>query len=303
MRTVLFSVLSAAGAFSTPAPLDSQPAPLSLTGRVVVGSGADARPVRRAKVTLTGSTLTAPRIVDTDTAGASRFDRLPRGSFKISVQKPGFVTLEADAKPDATLTMTRGGAIDGIVTDIGGEPVSDLVVTALQMDNGKPKPIGQSRTDDLGLHRIHSLPGGEYFVEVAADGRILRTMPLVDGERLPSVTRDCYPAEATSGDARPVLVSAGRDATGVDVTFTPPPPVKDLRAGASPRRVSVAQRTRTTPGATCSKRSKTAGSCPGTIRRGSDARDLARSCAFRLLARPASPSTVCAIGTCFSKFS
>jgi hypothetical protein len=81
MRTLLFGVLAAAVAFSQ-APA-AQPPPtgsLVLAGRVITGTGSDARPVRHARVTLSGGSLKIPRIADTDTKGGYRFDRLPAGT-------------------------------------------------------------------------------------------------------------------------------------------------------------------------------------------------------------------------------
>jgi hypothetical protein len=187
MRTVLFGVLSAAVAFSIPARPHAQAvAPAStafLAGRVVTGAGADARPLRRAKITLTGAGLSAPVVVDTDTSGAYQFVRVPPGSLKLRAQKPGFITLEADAAPNATLTLTRGGALEGGVTDRAGEPVWNVVVSALQMDNGRPRTIAQARTDDLGHYRIHSLRAGDYFVQVATDRSFIFTLPLLGEEK------------------------------------------------------------------------------------------------------------------------
>src|SRR4029079_945052 len=100
----------------------------SLSGRVTTGSGVAMRPVRRARVTLTGGGVTAPRLADTDTKGLFRFDRLPAGTgFKIAVQSPGFVTWEADAAPNAELKMERAGAIEGVVMDAAGDPLTNII--------------------------------------------------------------------------------------------------------------------------------------------------------------------------------
>jgi hypothetical protein len=124
MRTLLFGVIAAAVAFSqAPAAQPPQTGSLVLAGRVITGSGPDARPVRHARVTLPGGSLKTPHLGDTDTKGAYRFDRLPAGTYRVSVPKPGFVKLEADATPDALLTMSRGAAIEGIISDANGGPV------------------------------------------------------------------------------------------------------------------------------------------------------------------------------------
>lgn len=241
MRTLLFGVLSAAVTFSA-FPSSSRPAfqsSSSLSGKVTAGSGNDVRPVRRAKVTLSGTGLTAPRVADTDATGMYRFDRVPAGSFKVRVQKAGFVTLDADAAPDATLTMIRGGAIEGIVTDGSGDPVWDVVVTALQPQADRtaaPKPIAQTRTDDLGRYRIHSLPAGDYFVSVATDRAFLIRVFVAPGEKRPDVNTAYYPAAASLDEARYVRVSEARDATAIDVTFTPARPPIDPAAPPVPSR-------------------------------------------------------------------
>jgi hypothetical protein len=240
MRILLSGILALALAFSQ-APAGGQ-APAALSGRVITGTGPDARPVRRAKVTVTGAGLTAPLVTDTDTRGTFRFTRLPAGPHKVTVQKPGFVTLEstwpAGAPPDASLTVTRGGAIEGLVTDAAGDPIWNVVVTALkaQPDAAAAKAIVQTRTDDLGRYRLHGLAAGDYSVEAGTDRGFIQNIFLMPGEKPPSINKAYYPAAATLGEAKPVGVSAGRDTTGIDITFTPAAPVKDPAAPAAQTR-------------------------------------------------------------------
>ena len=235
MRLFLLGVLAAAFTF-TQAATSPQAAPgASLSGRVTTGSGVDTRPVRRARVTLTGGGLTAPRLADTDTKGVFRFDRLPSGgSFKIAVQKPGFVTLDADATANAELKMERAGAIEGFVTDASGDPIWNVVVTALQKAEphpgsapAVPKAIAQTRTDDLGRYRLHSLPAGDYVVEASTDRSFVLSQFLMPGEKRPDISRAFYPAAATIDDGKLVRVAAARDSTAIDISFSPPPPVRD----------------------------------------------------------------------------
>jgi protocatechuate 3,4-dioxygenase beta subunit len=243
MRTILCGILAAAVAF-VHAPSAQQQAGAgsgrapAFTGRVVTaGSGTEKRPVRRARVTLTGAGLTAPRVADTDTKGEYRFNGVGPGGYTVTVQKPGFVKLEGTASPGATLTMERGGALEGIVTDAGGDPVWNVVVSALQpQEKGAPKTIGQTRTDDLGRYRLHSLAAGDYIVEAATDRTFLVNQFVMQGERRAEVSRAFYPASATAQDAKVVRVSAGRDSSAIDITFNPPPPAKDPAAPPAPPR-------------------------------------------------------------------
>jgi 5-hydroxyisourate hydrolase-like protein (transthyretin family) len=238
MRVLLLGVLAAAFTFTQSATRPQAPAGASLSGRVTTGSGVDTRPVRRARVTLTGGGLTAPRLADTDTKGVFRFDRLPSAAgFKIAVQKPGFVKLDAEATPNAELKMEPAGAIEGIVSDASGDPVWNVVVAALQPQaNGKPNTLAETHTDDLGRYRLHSLPAGDYVVSAATDRGYVGALFLMPGEKRPDINSAYYPGVAVIEDAKSVRLSAGRDATGIDITFTPAQPVKDLSAPPPPPR-------------------------------------------------------------------
>lgn len=237
MRTLIFGIISAAIVFSHVPAAQTPAGTTSLSGRVVTGSGTDTKPVRRARVTLTGRGLMAPRVTDTDTKGAYSFDRLPAGEFKIAIQKPGFVKLEADAAPNAALRMERAGAIEGVVADSAGDPLWNVVVTAVQPGDGdKPKVVAQTRTDDLGRYRLHGLAAGDYLVEAATDSAFLQSVFLMPGEKRPDINRSYYPAGATIAEARPVRVSLGRDVSAIDFALPLNPPVKDPAAPPPPPR-------------------------------------------------------------------
>jgi 5-hydroxyisourate hydrolase-like protein (transthyretin family) len=229
MRNLLVGVLAAAAAFlQAPAAQPPPTASLVLTGHVITGSGPDARPVRHARVTLTGGVLKTARLADTDTTGSYRFDHLAAGNYRVSVRKGGFVTVIADATPDATLTMVRGGAIEGVVTATSGDPVMNVVVSALRQEGGaSPRVAAQARTDDLGRYRLHSLERGEYLIQAATDRIFVLNMGLMPGQKAPDTTAAFYPAASTAESAKAVLVESGRDVSGIDVTLVPNPPVAD----------------------------------------------------------------------------
>lgn len=235
MRAIFFGILTAGLTFLQAAPVP-QPGPVALTGRVVTVSGSDQRPVRRAKVTVTGGAATM-RVTDTDIRGAYRFDRLPAGDYKVTVQKAGFVKLETAASRDSTLTLERAGAIEGTVADVAGDPIWNVRVRAFQTQpDGKPKAVWEVRTDDLGRYRLHSLPAGDYYVEAATDQAYLLRLLLMAGEKRPEVNRTLYPAASFIDDAKPVRVSLGRDTTAVDLMLTPGAPMKDPAATPPPTR-------------------------------------------------------------------
>lgn len=219
-------------------PTGQQPLPNSLSGTVVTGSGPEATPVRRARITLSGGGLTAPRITDTDAKGIFRIDRLPSGPFHIVVQKPGFVRHEADASSGATLSLIRGAAIEGVVADAAGDPIPNVVVNALVPSvDGKPgKRVAQTRTDDLGRYRLHGLAAGDYVVEAATDQQFIQSQLLMPGEKRTEIARAYYPAGDTLEAAKPVRVVTGREVSGIDVRLSPPWPSIDPSAPSVPAR-------------------------------------------------------------------
>jgi 5-hydroxyisourate hydrolase-like protein (transthyretin family) len=184
-------------------------------------------------VTLASATAPMSRVTDTDVTGAYRFDQLAPGGYRITVEKPGFVTLTADAVPKATLRMTRGGAIEGVVRDVTGDPLWNVAVTAvLQREGDKPRNVAQVRTDDLGRYRLHSLPEGDYFVQAATDPGFLQRafLVLMPGEKRPEPQRVFFPAASRLEDAELVQLLAGRAVTAVDVTLPLSAPIADPAA-------------------------------------------------------------------------
>src|SRR6266568_2359742 len=254
MRSLFLGIVTAALAFFQSPQV--QPGALTLTGHVITGTGTDVRPVRRAKVTLTGGGLTAPLVTNTDTKGEYRFEGVPIGDHKVRIEKIGFVRLEADAAPNASLTLVRGAAIEGLVLDDSGEPLENVRVSALRLDAQRgEKPavaVAQARTDDLGRFRLHSLAAGDYAVEAAADATqsasafVARPGAPAVGLALDSGaiarrsqgqgTRSFYPGNAAREDAKPIHLTTGMEARGIDMTLPANAPAPDPAPAADARR-------------------------------------------------------------------
>jgi hypothetical protein len=228
---------SAAGAGSqrdrpaaTPPPAT---ATASIEGRVVILVTGQPAPVRRARVTLDSSALAAAEVTDADTEGRFRFDNLPGGTYRITVDKPGFVlparradgALAAiDVKPGQAVTtivpMLRGAALEGRLVRDNGEPAPNIVVSAVRLAYGaygrQPVAVRPARTDDLGRFRVHSLPAGEYYIEAALDGVEVLRAAETPGERPQGAARTYYPGTARFDEARIIPVTAGQDVPGLD---------------------------------------------------------------------------------------
>ena len=246
----LVLLLTLALAAQSQAPRD-KPAPAGpqngvIEGRVIVQDSKPVVPVRRARVSLTGERLAQPEVTDTDTDGRYRFTQLPAGAYRVTVSKPGFVTLEAGAtqpgqrppaielKDAATTTanvaLPRGASIEGRVQNDAGEPLEGVIVSAVRF---RPATLGlgrfvirETRSDDLGRYRLHSLAPGAYFVEATPDPRRADEGASATGERLPGVARTFFPGTAQVHEARRITLARGQEVSGTDLVVLRVPTVR-----------------------------------------------------------------------------
>jgi hypothetical protein len=157
----------------------------SIAGMIVVAD--TSRPIRMARVTVSGSDIRATRTAVTDDQGRFMVTDLLPGSYSITASRPGFldvvhgqrrpgsgrpgtaVPLAAGQKLDrVTLAMPRGGVITGTVVDDIGETSFGTSVQALRyvMRTGvRTLQVARSATtDDRGIYRIPMLTPGEYLI-------------------------------------------------------------------------------------------------------------------------------------------
>lgn len=162
---------------------DAKPASGSITGRV---SAADTgRPVRRARVFLSGPQLQGGRGVLTSDEGTFELTELPEGRYTLTVGKTGFITLSyGQRRPLQTgipiqlgngqqltgldFRLPRGSVIAGHVYDETGDPLPGANVRVLRYEyaqgNRQLVPVGTAQTDDLGAYRVWGLNPGDYYV-------------------------------------------------------------------------------------------------------------------------------------------
>jgi protocatechuate 3,4-dioxygenase beta subunit len=160
----------------------SQVATASVAGTVVERSG---EPLADATVTLYAPTLPGGQSSSqTDGAGAFSFKDLNGGRYLIGVTKQGFVpaqegqrhyrsagrlfTLRNGERRDVRFQLHRLGVISGRVVDERGSPMVNASVRALSntMSAGYPRILSkaETRTDDRGIYRLHSLWPDRYLV-------------------------------------------------------------------------------------------------------------------------------------------
>jgi hypothetical protein len=159
----------------------------SISG-VVVADDADARPLRRARVTLNSPDQRIRRTVMTDTDGMFVFRPLPAGRYMLAASKEAYVPLVYGAKrynamgaaivldrdeqvTNIVVKLPRGGVITGALLDHSGQPLSGVAVRAMRyafINGGERRLMSAgaptSGSDDRGVYRLFALPAGDYVV-------------------------------------------------------------------------------------------------------------------------------------------
>jgi hypothetical protein len=219
-----------------PSPADRPTGSAAIAGRITILDTEPAAPVRRAKVTLSSPGLPSPEVTDTDTEGRYRFDGLPAGDYRITAEKPGFVTLEhgtrrpferppalrldAGARLTADIALPRGAAIEGRLTSEDGEPLHNAIVSAVRFivtpGGRRPSTVRDARTDDLGRYRVHSLPPGDYYLSAAADPLAAITQMSAPGAPPSGFARTYFPGTPQPHEARRISLGIGEEARGTD---------------------------------------------------------------------------------------
>lgn len=154
-----------------------------MTGRVVAADSG--RPVRRARVFLSGISLPGGRGTLTDDDGRFEITELPEGRYTLTAGKTGFITVSyGQRRPlqagmpiqlaaDQQLTglefrLPRGSVIAGRVYDDTGDPLPGATVRVMRYEyaqgNRQLVPVGSAQTDDLGGYRVWGLNPGDYYV-------------------------------------------------------------------------------------------------------------------------------------------
>jgi protocatechuate 3,4-dioxygenase beta subunit len=213
------------------------------------------RPLRRARVTITGTGLRGSVQTITDDAGRFAFGGLPAGRYTLMADKPAYLPAYygsrriaegpgtpipiADGQRVANIRigLLRGAALDGTVVDEHGKPLASAQVSALRavMTGGDRKlsmPRGArfATTDDRGRYRLYGLPPGEYTVRAGvqnpAGGARASTPAALEAaargglpQAGPAVMRSgvYLPGVADAAQAEFVSLAAGAERTGVDL--------------------------------------------------------------------------------------
>lgn len=213
-------------------------------------------PIRRAQVRISGPDI-MPKVALTDTDGRFEFRDLPAGRFTMQATKSGYVSVQfGQTRPyesgrpieladkqvleNSDIPLPRGSVIAGRIVDEFGEPVPDVMVTALRQSwaNGRRRLVSAggriAQTNDLGQFRLYGLPPGDYYVSASMRPGVEQMMAFemvaasrgVSGGPTASAPSSGYaptyfPGTPNVGEAQKVTLNAGQEHQGADFSLMP----------------------------------------------------------------------------------
>jgi hypothetical protein len=221
----------------------------TVKGRVMLGDG---KGLQGIAVVLMPADFTPERKpagrATTDREGDFVMTNVAAGRYSLQPLAPAYASSDApggnlmnrgkviDLAPGETvenqnITLTRGGVITGRVVDADGKPVIEqgvMVVSAQNPATNRPAAMPYlNQTDDRGVYRIYGLPAGRYLVSVGQDkNNQLMMMGQGDNNRY---TRTFHPNAIEAAQAKVIEVTAGGEASGIDITLAPSPKMFEAR--------------------------------------------------------------------------
>jgi hypothetical protein len=168
----------------------------SVLAGLVISDDEGHRPIRRALITVSGSTVRGQRLLSTDDTGHFQLTGLPTGTYTAVVSKPGYVstyygsrrpgrapgtpfTLADGQRRDLTIPLTHGAVVTGAITDPFGRPLPEIRVSVLEVRtvNGDRRLVtvptagpNGTATDERGIYRLWGLPPGAFVISAAPNG-------------------------------------------------------------------------------------------------------------------------------------
>lgn len=214
-------------------------------------------PVRRATVTLwpvvpggrgvagAGAVPMGPPVAaysaTTDAEGKYRMEKIDPGTYRVAVERQGFLrqeyggrTLSTMGTPvpvavgqelkDINLKLVPHAVIAGRVLDEEGEPLARVQVQVMRKRfvQGKQQLLPQSggMTLDTGEFRLAELPPGRYWISAVYRGPGVfgqEAARNTDGKPEESYVTTYYPNSVDEAGARTVEVEPGQELTGMDI--------------------------------------------------------------------------------------
>lgn len=142
----------------------SQQSVATVAGQVIAAD--TNQPLRLALVVVHGAGSRTTRATMSDLEGRFRFEGLPAESYRVGAAKAPYLgDAVAVGGGDVVVTLQRGAVITGRVLDASGQPRRSVPLRVSGDALAVPQVLSADRT---GEYRVHSLPAGEYTIEVTA---------------------------------------------------------------------------------------------------------------------------------------
>lgn len=165
----------------------------------------------------------------TDQTGNYRITNVRAGTYSIRPVAPAFsledyvsnnsvLVSEGETIEDINFAMVPGGVITGKISDADGKPLIEEDVNIMPTDLApfvSARFEGHLLTDDRGVYRAFGLLPGKYKVFVGLD----EPMP---GDMRASYRQTFYPSVTDAAKATVVEVTAGSEATNIDIVVGRP---------------------------------------------------------------------------------
>jgi hypothetical protein len=172
----------------------------------------------------------------TDSEGRFHLTNIAAGVYNIAPLAPGFIVPnerspfgegrsvtvdEGEAVDGIKFSIKRGGVITGRITDENREPLVEIRVTLMTInERGQAQPFYvrnpfMSSTDDRGVYRIYGLPAGRYKISV---GEVLNSHALTIGRANSPYQRTFHPDVMDESKAEIIELSEGGEAINVDIS-------------------------------------------------------------------------------------
>jgi hypothetical protein len=188
-------------------------------------------PVRRAIVRAMGPG--GGGVTSTDEDGRFEVRDLPAGRYSLGASKGGYVSLQygqrrpgqggtpfdlrdGEVIEKIQIALPPGSVITGSIFDDFGDPVSGVMVSAMQYRSmGGTRRLmpamgegSTARTDDRGSFRVYGLAPGDYFVSASSPN--MSMMPTLRDDT-PGAVSTFYPGTVSAAEAGVVRVQLGQE--------------------------------------------------------------------------------------------
>jgi protocatechuate 3,4-dioxygenase beta subunit len=209
----------------------AQPQTATVAGRVTDQS--TGRPVPRMMVSVVGTDRQTAAEALTDADGRYEIAGLRPGRYAMAVMHDehrstylrqwvgealsanayvpprfGLELKAGERRTGVDIALTRALAIEGVVLDPSGDPVTQVEVDVLRAAGGSANSAA-TYTDDRGAYRLYGLAPGRYHVCVRPSN------DRVAGDST-ELVRTCHPAAVTEADAADITLTS-LDASGIDI--------------------------------------------------------------------------------------